>query len=257
MATAPVELAHEVRGAGKPLLLIHGTAASVWGRLPDLLGTDHRVIVYDRRGFGRSHGPVGATLEQHAADAAALLEKLGTGPATVIGWSIGGVVALHLAIARSDLVERLVLIEPPLHAKRHPSLPMLRAFMKLMIQRRRNQGAAAETFSRWAFSHRDGGPGFDVLRVDEREAILANAAAILAELDVGTGEDLKRKRIGSIQAPVTLVAGGRSDRAFGKAVERLARALPGPDVEQLAGSGHAVQLEQPDELAAIVRAGPG
>jgi 3-oxoadipate enol-lactonase len=250
----PVDLAHDVRGGGEPILLIHGTAASVWGRLPELLDSDHRVIAYDRRGFGRSPGPVGASLANHASDAASLLEELEAEPATIIGWSFGALIALELAVERPELVSRLVLIEPPLHAKRHPSLPQVWAFLKLTIQRRRDERRAAETFIRWASRHRDGGPGFDAAPAEDREAMLGSASAILAELGVGTGEELTRDRLASIRAPVTLVAGGRSDSVFGKAVRRVARALPDAKIQRIPGAGHAVQLEQPDELAAIIRA---
>ena len=247
-----MDLAHESRGEGPPVLLIHGTAGAVWGTLPEALVRDHRVIVYSRRGFGRSSGPLGATQAEHARDAAALLEELGTGPATIVGWSMGGVIALELALARPDLVSSLVLVEPPLHAKKHPSLAFLRAFAKLTLQRRRDERAAAETFLRWATRYRDGGCGFELAPPEDREAMLANAPAILAELDVGTGENLKLESAGSIRGPVTLVVGGRSDNVFPRAVARIAKALPDARVERLPQAGHGVPIEQPEELAALV-----
>jgi pimeloyl-ACP methyl ester carboxylesterase len=247
-----VDLGYETRGEGPPVLLIHGTAGAVWGTLPEVLARDRRVIVYSRRGFGPSPGPLGATQTEHAGDAAELLDELGTGPATIVGWSMGGVIALELALARPDLVSSLVLVEPPLHAKKHPSLAFLRAFAKLTIQRRRDERAAAETFLRWATRFTDGGSGYELAPPADREEMLGNASAILAELDTGTDESLKLEAVGSIRGPVTLVVGGRSDRVFPKAVGRIAKVLPDARVERLAQAGHGIPIEQPEELAALV-----
>lgn len=75
----------------------------------------HRVISYDRRGFGRSPGPPASRKADHVAAAAALLEELDAEPAAALGWSAGGVVALGLAVERPDLVSALILVEsdPP------------------------------------------------------------------------------------------------------------------------------------------------
>jgi pimeloyl-ACP methyl ester carboxylesterase len=100
------ELYREVDGSGAPLLLIHGNGANtrIWGRSADDLAAAHRVIAYDRRGFGRSPGPPARSMRDHVADAAALLRELDAAPAIVVGWSGGGVVAAGLAIERPELV---------------------------------------------------------------------------------------------------------------------------------------------------------
>src|SRR4051812_9692933 len=91
-------------GHGPLVLLIHGTAANLWGEVPSLLAHDHRVLTYDRRSFGRSAAPLVASLRRHTQDAAQLLELSGERPATVVGWSVGGLIALDLAATRPDLV---------------------------------------------------------------------------------------------------------------------------------------------------------
>jgi pimeloyl-ACP methyl ester carboxylesterase len=108
----------ERRGRGEPLLLIHGAGEDVTmlsDQADALAAAGFEVITYDRRGTGRSGREdwPGAGAEQHAADAAALLEQLDTAPATVVGLSSGGVIALSMAAHHSERVARVVAWEPP------------------------------------------------------------------------------------------------------------------------------------------------
>ena len=80
------------------------------------LARDHRVILYDRRGFSRSGPRRTRRLRDHVVDAAALLAGLNAQPATIVGWSMGGVIALGLAIQHPGAVASVVVIEPPLHS---------------------------------------------------------------------------------------------------------------------------------------------
>ena len=83
----------------------------------------HRVIAYDRRGFARSSAAPRGVLADQARDAAELLEALGASPATVVGWSAGGVIALDLAASYPERVASLVLAEPAVHLFTHPTQP--------------------------------------------------------------------------------------------------------------------------------------
>ena len=116
-----VSLAYDdVQGDDPAVLLVHGTAAALWGRAPEAL-SPHRVISYARRGFDGSTGPRPPSLHDHVADAVALLVGLAVSSCVVVGWSIGGVLALDLALTAPDRVAGLVLIEPPWRVSRRPS----------------------------------------------------------------------------------------------------------------------------------------
>lgn len=98
---------------GPVALLVHGITASsaAWDavvrRLPG-----HRLLVPDLRGRGRSNAVTGpAGMRRHAADLVAVLDALGVGRTVVAGHSMGGFVALALAQAAPDRVERLVLVD--------------------------------------------------------------------------------------------------------------------------------------------------
>jgi pimeloyl-ACP methyl ester carboxylesterase len=108
----------EHHGAGRPLLLIHGggeDAAMLRDQAEALADAGYHVLAYDRRGTGRSGRQdwPGGGADQHADDAAALLVEVGAAPATVLGVSSGGVVALALAARHPELVGRVVAWEPP------------------------------------------------------------------------------------------------------------------------------------------------
>jgi pimeloyl-ACP methyl ester carboxylesterase len=250
-----VELDYEERGAGPPVLLVHGTAARLWGDVPGELATSARVIDYDRRSFGASVHPPVTDLTRHRDDAAALLEALGAHPAVVVGWSIGGVIALDLALTRPDLVRALVLVEPPLHAKRRPTPAMLRAILTAQVLGRLGRTEAGATaFLHWALGRRDGADDLARVPPNWRAAMLANAAAIVAELRAGTGEHLASERLASLRVPVTVLAGTESDRVFGACAGRLAETVPGAIRTMVPGSGHVVQHDRPAAIVAAARA---
>ncbi|WUA47761.1 alpha/beta hydrolase [Streptomyces sp. NBC_01367] len=98
-------------GPGAPLLALHGhfqEGAGAFEHLARELGPAWRVIALDQRGHGRSDRAGEYTRDGYVADAAALLEQLGLGPAVVLGHSLGGVTAYQLAARRPDLVRAVV-----------------------------------------------------------------------------------------------------------------------------------------------------
>ena len=104
-------------GQGAPMVLLHGLASSsrYWEPHVPHLGQSYRLVAPDLLGFGRSPKPDGAgyaPAEHLAALAEAALSRLDA-PATIVGHSMGAVLALHIAAAFPDLVERLVLVSLP------------------------------------------------------------------------------------------------------------------------------------------------
>jgi non-heme chloroperoxidase len=115
--SAPIDLYYEDHGAGKPVVLIHGYPLSgrAWDRqVPALLQAGHRVVTYDRRGFGQSSRPtVGYDYDTFAADLAVLMEQLDLRDATLVGHSMGtGEVTRYLGAHGSARVARGVLVAP-------------------------------------------------------------------------------------------------------------------------------------------------
>ncbi|MFG1901965.1 alpha/beta fold hydrolase [Micromonospora carbonacea] len=111
-----LRLWHEVRGSGRPLVLLHGgygTAESFGPILPAFAGR-RRVVTVDLQGHGRT-ADVDRPLrfETMADDVAALIRHLGLGEVDVLGYSLGGGVALRMAVQHPALVRRLVVVSAP------------------------------------------------------------------------------------------------------------------------------------------------
>jgi non-heme chloroperoxidase len=115
--SSDIEIYYEDHGAGQPVVLIHGYPLSgrAWDKqVPALLDAGHRVITYDRRGFGQSSQPVvGYDYDTFAADLHALLEHLDLRDAVLVGHSMGtGEVTRYLSRYGSARVAKGVLISP-------------------------------------------------------------------------------------------------------------------------------------------------
>ncbi len=104
---------YEERGGGHPLVLIAGLGASrlSWRKQVEPLAQTFRVITFDNRDAGDSTQASADYQVLHmAADTAALIKQLGTAPTHVMGWSMGGFIALELAIHHPELIDKLILV---------------------------------------------------------------------------------------------------------------------------------------------------
>jgi len=119
-----IELSYEDHGAGVPVVLVHGfpLASEAWERqIPALLEEGHRVVAYDRRGFGRSSRPAdGAGYDAFASDLNVLMTALDLHQAVLVGHSLGtGDIMRYLRLYGSKRVSRVALLAPLPPARLH------------------------------------------------------------------------------------------------------------------------------------------
>jgi len=111
-----LHLYYEIHGTGRPLVLLHGGLGAIEMFGPNLtaLAKNHRVIAVDLQGHGRTADidrPL--SVQFMADDIAALIKQLGIGPTDIMGYSLGGGVALQTAIRHPEVVSRLVVVSTP------------------------------------------------------------------------------------------------------------------------------------------------
>jgi pimeloyl-ACP methyl ester carboxylesterase len=108
-----VDLYYEIQGDGSPVVLIPGLGTDVrlFKRIIELVARDHRVLAFDPRGAGRSGKPdIPYSIEMMADDTAALMLDVGIDTADILGFSMGGRIALALALEHRERVSGLVLV---------------------------------------------------------------------------------------------------------------------------------------------------
>lgn len=149
---------YELAGAGPPLVLICGLGIDVseCGYLIEALATHHRVLAFDNRGAGRTDKPDEPyTIAQMAADTVGLMEAMGIERAHVAGMSLGGRIALDLALGYPDRVRSLILVSTSARVQRRWTIGLL-GLVSLLFRGRypqpryafRRQRAASEHYDR-------------------------------------------------------------------------------------------------------------
>ncbi len=122
-----LQIYFEVHGSGTPLLFFSETACAgdIWNtfQVPEF-DRDHLVITHDYRGTGRSSKPAAQySCDDFVDDAVAILEQLNTGPATLLGHSMGGRVAMLMALKCPDKVSKLIVASSGPGAPNVPPIP--------------------------------------------------------------------------------------------------------------------------------------
>lgn len=234
------------------LVLLHGfthTGAS-WARMAAALPERYRPVAPDLRGHGSAGAARPVSLEAVLGDLGALAAER----FTLAGYSMGGRIALHAALAMPERVTRLVLIgASPGLATASERAERAAADEQLAGEL---EAATIEAFARrWAQTPVLALPEEVAAEVhaDRLRSAPAGLAAALRGLGTGALPSLW-DRLGELPMPVTLVAGER-DVKFRAIASDMAARLPQARMAIVPGAGHAVHLEAPEAVAAIIAEG--
>ncbi len=245
------------------ILLVHGFATSLhsFDRLAPLLAEDRHVVRLDLLGHGRSsRSAAGYDIERQADAIVGALDRLGLAVPTVLGHSLGADIAIAVAERRPDVTGVVVVGQAPDYsAARLPwgSSLMTRRRLGPFLQRWA-PAAAVRRGARFSFA-----PGVRAERMfeppgrlvrDFRAMAPAMWRVVLTDRPLRLAERPLDQRLRELGRPVLVVLGAQ-DRLYAAELtrERYA-AVPGVTVEVLPGSGHSSVLEQPAEVARLVRA---
>ena len=244
------ELPYVEQGTGLPVLLIHGGGDGLrsFEALADVLAEDHRVISYSRRGYEGAGAPATAW-DQHHADAAAVLEDLDAEGAVVAGLSMGGPIAVELALERPDLVGALVLLEPGLYFEDHVTLDAVRVLLAVEIRGLfMSDERAMVPFYRWVFAHDDGHSPWDSRDFPDevKYRIVNSVPAVSADLENSEeAGEVPRERLSELTMPVTLLVGERTQPIFEDITATLEQSIPDPKTVEIADAGHVMSYDNP------------
>lgn len=257
----PVPLACEIHGGGSgaTLVLVAGTGYPGGTWPPDVverLAAERSVLTFDHRGTGRTAGTGDVySTRLFAADLAALLDERGTGPAHVVGHSMGGRVAQWLALDRPDLVLTLVLAAsgPGQFSDRHAQPPGIPIRTAVGLAERGYEGYMREQirstfFTPWfAETHSDRVASLVDAFWSGRPTLEDYLKHVAARQAHRTTE-----RLGEIDRP-TLVLVGEEDTHVGgtgshlEQSQFLAAAIVGAELRVISGAKHGFFWSHPDE----------
>ncbi len=238
-----------------PMVLLHGFTGSAesWGPalLQQLSADGRRVVALDLPG----HGSRGGDEEARLTDVVELVSRCVRGPFDLFGYSMGGRLALHCALALPDRIRRLVLESASPGLALDEERAVRRDQDDALAERIQTEGVS--TFARaWAGKRvlrpgprRAAGDHERALRI-RRSQRPEGLAAALRGLGTGSLPSLW-DRLPELRQPTGLIVGTLDDK-FEDIAHRMARSIPESTVAAVPDAGHTVHLDRPDAWVALV-----
>jgi pimeloyl-ACP methyl ester carboxylesterase len=238
MTYAPVnglQLYYEVRGSGRPLVLLHGGLLTIdlnFGPLLERLAASRQVIAVELQGHGHTADTGRAmTIEALAGDVVALLDHLAIAEADLFGFSLGGLVAYAVALGAPTRVGKLIVASADAHR------PPGRASAPLDNDRMPTPG----DFQAWRDAYDAVAP--DPAHFDE---FAAKTSTMVHEFPGWTDDELR-----SLQVPTLLIFGDRDFSPLPDVVEMFGL-LPNAQLAVLPGTTHVGVIRRPSEVFALI-----
>jgi pimeloyl-ACP methyl ester carboxylesterase len=257
-------IAYDVRGSGVPLLLIAGTGypGATWpDELLRPLAARHLVITYDHRGTGRTPPSIDRySTRLFARDALGVIEAVGTGPAHVLGHSMGGRVAQWMALDRPEQIRSLVFAAtgPGQFRDDRPvtrGIPVhtVKNLVELGYERYMREHTAATFFTpEFAAAHPERVEWLHHAFWSNRPDLENYLRHVVARQEHQTAD-----RIGEISLPTLVLIGDRDTAAMGTGVHTeqsdfLLAHLPNATKREIAGGAHGYFWQMPEETAGAI-----
>jgi pimeloyl-ACP methyl ester carboxylesterase len=243
-------LAGETAGSGPAVVFLHAGVADrrMWRTEMDRLSTDHRVIAYDRRGFGDSSA--NAQAFSHVDDLRAVLDHFGCGKAVLVGCSQGGRIAIDLALAHPERVSALVLVAPAVTGAPSPATypPEIAEHIEELEHAEEDHDFdRMNELEAWLWLD---GPTSPEGRIQGpvRELFLTMNSIALHHPEIG--EERSRPaampRLGQLAMPTLVIWGDLDFEHIQRRSAEIAATAPKGEAFLMAGTAHLPNLEEPD-----------
>ena len=242
------EVGYDTRGEGPALVLLHAFPFDrrMWSEQVAHLSASRRVVALDLRGFGDTPLWQAASVDDLGDDVARALDALGIAMASVCGLSMGGYVALSLAVRHAARLSSLVLADTRAAADSE----VAKAARADTIKQLRSEGAAAfldGVPQRLLSRHAD-----EDLRQTVRDLACDRVETIIAATRALRDRPDRTAALGAIDCPTLVVCGGEDAISPPAEMRALAQALSDGEYVEIAGAGHLSNLEAPDAFNAAV-----
>ena len=254
------KIAYDEGGRGRPIVLLHEGIADrrMWNREFPMLSREFRVARYDYRGFGGST-PASSTYSS-VRDLLALLDHLGLDRPVIVGPSMGGRVALDLALEHPNRVGGLLLVAPGYSGMDYDHVPGGKATFE------RDETLSKAAVDAWTAGHLEEatehlrqlwasaltGESLDLFRTMVRE----NAKEVFedrsGQFDTREGAPAAT-RLKDVRPPTRILVGDRDNPAMPHLAAYLARGIEGAKVELIPGADHLLNLSRPDAFDSSLR----
>ena len=256
-----ITFCYQVRGQGPAAVLLHGFTGcgANWFEIVDKLADDYRVVTIDLLGHGKSSAPVDAgwyAMETAGRHLRTLIEAQVGEAVHLLGYSMGGRLALYCALQFPDLVRSLTLESASPGLESESERQQRRAADERLAFRIEDEGLLAFV-KYWEalplFSSQQRLP--DMVRRRLHEQRLANRVDGLAGSLRGLGTGAQPNlwgRLGELDKPVLLIT-GELDEKFTQINQRMLNLLPAARLEVVSGAGHTVHLEAKHVFIELVR----
>lgn len=251
VAVNGIQVAYTDTGEGVPLLLIHGFPLSrgAWSKQVEAFKTSYRVIAPDLRGLGESEATAGAVpMSRYAEDLHALLQRLDTAPAVLVGHSMGGYVALAFAKAFPKALRALVLVG----TKAGADTPAVAAARRATAEKVRTEGCSvvvnAMAPKMLSDGNADAGMAAAVrgfMAHSKPDGVIGALLGMAERPDAGAW-------LGKIRVPTLVIAGLDDTIIPPSESEALAKAIPGAQLKLIPKAGHLVAFEQAEAFNAAL-----
>ena len=242
------------QGDGPLVLMIAGGMMDMdqWALVADALPDSYRIVRYDQRGIGESDQPTeGYTVDQFAEDAVNLIRTLDTGPAVLVGNSLGGTVAMGAAFLASELVRGIVTCSTSAGPTGPPTPPETMQYMMRGAQLPVPQAAAAMMDILFATDFIDEHPDMLDDAVEKRSKgapMIATLGPLQSALFFDPIERLK-----SLDIPMLVLHGEEDVLVLPDHAQLLADAASA-EAQLIADAGHALVVEQSDAVVQTLSA---
>lgn len=250
-----VPLHHRIYGRGSPVIILHGLFGSSrnWLSMTKKLAEHHLVITADLRNHGKSPHSDTMNYPEMSGDVFDLAERLGLPTYSVVGHSMGGKVAMQMALARPDVIDSLVVLDIAPVEYDHRYGKIFTAMKQLPVDRLKNRQEAEDLFCPLI------GDTYlcqfllqNLVRNGDAFSWRINLPALENNIDrIAAFPELQASR--RFDGACLFLGGKQSDFILPGHIPLIKQFFPGAEIQWLDEAGHMLHVEKPDSVFGEIR----